>query len=255
MAKRKKTKKDQPKKKRVVYVRRRPRRKKRVGLPANGVVENNQFRQLDSRLAGMEGRQYEQIRSNYNSRTADFEKAQKVQNSEFQSSIQKLFQDSESRVKQQLAKELSDSRRAHDSLQGETRAHSREVAQNLARGLEQRAAELAPAVRTAQESPPSRRRSPSADSPGASAFLARGDMTTSPLSPSTTEKRQARRELFTATGQAGGSSARRERSVTPTAHSSSSLKQPRQLPPHSERARTKSRSGTPDRSSRSPVNP
>ena len=75
MAKRTQPKGRKKKVKRVVV----RRRRRRVGLPANRVIENNQFRQLDARLAGLEGRQFEQFRTNYNSRQNDFEKAQMVQ--------------------------------------------------------------------------------------------------------------------------------------------------------------------------------
>lgn len=96
-------KKHQKKKKKVVVrrVRRRPRKVARVGLPASRVLENNQFRQLDARLAGMEGRQYQMNRELPNSREQDFYVSQKMQNGVFEQG----FKDMMSRQDELLAKQ------------------------------------------------------------------------------------------------------------------------------------------------------
>ena len=93
-----KAKKPGKRKKRKVVVKR-VRRRRRVGLPAYRVLENNQFRQLDSRLAGVEGRQYQLSKEIPSSREQDFYVAQKLQNGVFE----KGFKDMMERQDQQIA--------------------------------------------------------------------------------------------------------------------------------------------------------
>ena len=100
------TRKKQHKKKKKVVVRRVRRARQRraaapVGLPASRVLENNQFRQLDARLAGMEGRQYQMNRELPNSREQDFYVSQKMQNGVFEQG----FKDMMSRQDELLAKQ------------------------------------------------------------------------------------------------------------------------------------------------------
>ena len=66
------------------------------------MLENNQFRQLDARIAGMEGRQYQMNRELPNSREQDFHVSQKMQNGVFE----KGFDDMMKRQDAMLAKQL-----------------------------------------------------------------------------------------------------------------------------------------------------
>ena len=93
-----KAKKPGKRKKRKVVVKR-VRRSRKVGLPAHRVLENNQFRQLDARLAGVEGRQYQLNKEIPSSREQDFYVAQKLQNGVFE----KGFKDMMDRQDQQIA--------------------------------------------------------------------------------------------------------------------------------------------------------
>ena len=86
------TRKKQHRKKKKVVVRRvRRRHTRHIGLPANRVLENNQFRQLDARLAGMESRQYQMNRELPNSREQDFYVSQKMQNGVFEQGFKDMM--------------------------------------------------------------------------------------------------------------------------------------------------------------------
>eukprot|EP01045_Picozoa_sp_COSAG04_P022230 COSAG04_NODE_2482_length_4041_cov_4.531710_4_plen_312_part_00 len=105
--------------KKVVYKR---RRRRRVGLPAHRVLENNQFRQLDSRLAGLEGRQYSMHGKIVDNRFLDFQKAQMAQNEEFMDSMKKLWVRAETQVTRALDR---DRQQQQDALLHQSTAATR----------------------------------------------------------------------------------------------------------------------------------